>query len=359
VTRAMSCPAAMTACVAGIVIAATPAVAAEPICDKSEIRLVNSMREIAQPYHANLDKGGRLFAAWAGLKNYVLQLNQGDSDKQISLMRLLVATNPRCTVFNVEPNADLVVKPMVDAANRSGAWIVTHWAHNEGLHPFDGNDHWIAHIAVDSLEAGVAISTRLVDAMGRTGGVVALQGRLDTNPARKRFAGLQQVLQHTPGVTLLDQQTANWDRTAAFPIMQTWLTKYGGRIKGVWAANDDMALGALEALRAVGLAGKIPVVGVDGIPEAIAAVEKGEMVATVSSDAYYQGSIGLAMGTCVLTGQVPLPASWPKEKREFYLKLAVITRDNAAQYLREPQASDYVADWQCDKLWSRSTGKAF
>ena len=141
--------------------------------------------------------------------------------------------------------------------------------------------------------------------------------------------------------------------------MQTWLTKYANRINGVWAANDDMALGALEALRAAGLAGKIPVVGVDAIPEAIAAVEKGEMVSTVSSDAYHQGSIGLAMGTCILTGQTPLPASWLKENREFYLKLVVITCDNAAQYLREPQPSAYVVDWQCDKLWSRSTGKAF
>jgi ribose transport system substrate-binding protein len=340
-------------------MAAAPAAAGEPLCDKADIRLVNSMREIAQPYHANLEKGGRLFAAWAGLKRYVLQLNQGDSDKQISLMRLLLATNPRCTVFNVEPNADLVVKPMVDAANKSGAWIVTHWAHNEGLHPFDGNDQWIAHIAVDSLGAGMAISRRLVEAMGRKGGVVALQGRLDTDPARNRFAGLQQVLQDTPDVRLLDQQAANWDRTAAFPIMQTWLSKYGNRISGVWAANDDMALGALEALRAAGLAGKIPIVGVDGIPEAIAAVEKGEMIATVSSDAYYQGSIGLAMGTCILTGQVPLPSSWPNQQREFYLKLLVITRDNAAQNLREPEPSTYVDDWQCDKLWSRSTGKAF
>ena len=357
--RAMWWPAAVGGCVVPIVIAVAPAAAAEPICDKSNIRAVNSMREISQPYHVNLDKGGRLFAASAGLKDYVLQLNHGDSDKQISLMRLLVATNPRCVVFNVEPNADLVVKPMVEAANRSGAWIVTHWAHNEGLHPFDDNDHWIAHVAVDSLQAGVSIARLLVDSIGRTGGVVALQGRLDTDPARKRFAGLQQVLQQTPGVSLLDQQTANWDRTAAYPIMQTWLTKYGDRINGVWAANDDMALGALEALRAAGLAGKIPVVGVDGIPEAIAAIEKGEMVATVSSDAYYQGSIGLAMGTCVLTGQTPLPASWPKENREFYLKLEVITRDNAAQFLRDPQLSDYVADWQCDKLWSRSTGKAF
>lgn len=300
-----------------------------------------------------------MFASWSGIKNYVLQLNQGDSDKQISLMRLLLATNPRCTVFNVEPNADLVVKPMVDVANRSGAWIVTHWAHNDGLHPFDGNDHWIAHIAVDSLEAGEAISKLLVGAMGGRGGVVALQGRLDTDPARNRFAGLLEVLKDTPGVALLDQQAANWDRTAAFPIMQTWLAKYGDRITGVWAANDDMALGALEALRAAGRAGKIPIVGVDGIPEAIAAIQKGEMLSTVSSDAYYQGSIGLAMGVCVLTGQVPPPSSWPADKREFYLKLAVITRNNASQFLREPQLSDYVNDWQCDHLWSRSTGKAF
>src|SRR3954469_25325255 len=81
------------------------AAAAAPLCDKSQIRLVNSMREIAQPYHANLDKGGRLFAKSVGLDaNYVLQLNQGDSDKQVSLMRSLLTSNAKCTVFNVEPN---------------------------------------------------------------------------------------------------------------------------------------------------------------------------------------------------------------------------------------------------------------
>ncbi|HWI11160.1 MAG TPA: substrate-binding domain-containing protein, partial [Burkholderiaceae bacterium] len=198
------------------------AAAAAPLCDKSEIRLVNSMREIAQPYHANLDKGGRLFAKWAGIgPRYVLQLNHGDSDKQVSLMRGVLGAHPRCTIFNVEPNADLVIKPMVKVASRSGAWIVTHWAHSEGLHPFDGNDQWIAHVAVDSLDAGVAISRRLAEAMQGKGGIVALQGRLDTDPARQRFAGLQQVLKDMPDIKLLDQQTANWDRTAAFPIVQT------------------------------------------------------------------------------------------------------------------------------------------
>jgi ribose transport system substrate-binding protein len=271
----------------------------------------------------------------------------------------LLTTNPKCTIFNVEPNSDVVVKPMVDTANRSGAWIVTHWAHNEGLHPFDGNDQWIAHVAVNSLDAGVAISKLMVDAIGGKGGIVALQGRLDTDPARERFAGLQQVLKDKPDVKLLDQQTANWDRTAAFPIMQTWLAKYGNQIAAVWAANDDMALGALEALRAAGLAGKIPVVGVDGIPEAINAIGKGEMTATVSSDAYYQGSIGLAMGVCVLTGRVPLPKLWPKAEREFYLKLEVITKANAGKFRGDPQPSAYVREWDCANLWERSVGKAF
>jgi len=333
---------------------------AQALCERSQIRLVNSMRELAQPYHADLNKGGRAFARWAGLESqYVLQLNQGDTDKQIALMRSILATNPRCTIFNIEPNADVVVKPMVETAQETGAWIVTHWAHPPGLHPFEGRDHWVAHVAVDSEAVGRAVSEQLVAAIGGKGGIVVLHGRLDTDPAQKRFAGLKAVLAKHPGVTVLAEQPANWDRRAAFPIMQAWLSKFGAGIRGVWAANDDMALGALEALRAAGLAGRIPVVGVDGIPEAIAAIGRGELTATVSSDAFYQGSIGLAMGVCMLTGQVPPPDRWTKAQREYYLRTVVITRENAARHASEPAAEGYIDEWRCDQLWSRSTGPAF
>jgi ribose transport system substrate-binding protein len=101
------------------------------------------------------------------------------------------------------------------------------------------------------------------------------------------------------------------------------------------------------------------VVGVDGIPVAIEEVTKGEMTATVSSDAYYQGSIGLAMGVCVLTGQLPLPGAWAPEQRDFYLRLLEITRDNARGFLAAPSASAYASEWDCNRLWQRSTGKAF
>jgi len=56
---------------------------------------------------------------------------------------------------------------------------------------------------------------------------------------------------------------------------------------------------------------------------------------------------------------VPLPKAWPNERREFYLKLQVITKDNAGQFRGDPQASAYVPEWDCANLWSRNTGKAF
>ncbi len=334
------------------------ALAAEPLCDKADVRIVNSMREIAQPFHAALDKGGRMFAEWAGLTDqYVLQLNQGDSDKQVSLMRSLLATKPECVIFNVEPNSDTAFQPMIETANETGAWLVTHWGHPANLKVVE-NSNWAAHVAVNAVDAGVGISKAIVDAIGGEGGIVALQGRLDTDTAQGRFKGLEQVLAENPKVKLLDNQTANWDRTAAFPIVQVWLTKYGSDIKAIWAANDDMALGAVEALRAAGLAGKIPVVGVDGIPEAIQAVDKGEMIMTVSSDATYQGSIGLALGYCIVTGQIPQPKDWPAEQRDFYLKLLQINKENAAQYLVDPVAASYTDTWECDKVFSRSVGPA-
>jgi ribose transport system substrate-binding protein len=356
-TQATTAPLAAAVLLAALGVQAARA---DAPCNKDNIRFINSMREIAQPYHADLDKGGRLFLQSVGLsdKQYVLQLNQGDSDKQVSLMRAVLATNPACTVFNVEPNNLPEVRLIVQTANQTGAWVVTHWSHPDGFYPYQGNDHWIAHIGVNSLDAGLSVSRSLVKAMGGQGGIVALQGILENKPAQLRYDGLQKVLAENPGVTLLDQQTANWDRSQAFPIVQAWLSKYGDKIKGIWAANDDMALGAIEALRAQGLAGKIPVVGVDGIPEAIQAVKKGEMVATVSSDAYYQGSIGLAMGYCVLTGQAPSPAKWTNEQRNFNLRLITITAENVDQYLNPPPASAYAGDWACDKIWSRDTGPA-
>jgi ribose transport system substrate-binding protein len=210
------------------------------------------------------------------------------------------------------------------------------------------------------VDAGKLMAEEVIAAMGGKGGLVAIQGNLANDPAVQRFAGLKKALEEHPEVVLLDDQTATWDRAKAFQVTQSFLSKYGDQINGIWVANDAMAFGAIEALRATNLAGKIPLNGLDATPEAVEAIKKKEMVATAGSDGYYQGSIGLAMGYCVLTGQVPPPSEWRKEDREFYLRIMVVNAENAEKMSGDPDPAVYAAnDWPCDKIFGRNTGPAF
>ena len=135
-------------------------------------------------------------------------------------------------------------------------------------------------------------------------------------------------------------------------MTKTLLTKHGDAIKGVWAANDDMALGALQALEAAGLAGKVAVVGIDAVPEAVQAIADGTMTATVSSDGPWQGGIGLAMGYCALTGELDT-SELSEEQRAFYAKQTLITAENADENL-EPSVD--LADFECGNLFNRVDG---
>lgn len=277
----------------------------------------------------------------------------GDSQKQDSQIRTLLSTGVgKCTIMNLLPNGNADTPVLVKAADGAGAWLVTQWNKSAGLNPWDGHPTWIAHVTYDDQTSGYTIAKALFDAMGGTGGVVALQGILDTTSAKARFIGLQKALSEYPNIKLLDQQTGNFDRTQGLTITNTWLTKYGADMKGIWAANDDMGLGALQALKAAGKAGKVQIVAIDAVPDGIQAVKDGNFTATVAADGYWQGGIGLAMGYCAATGKLDV-ASVSHDKRAFFAKTTTITKDNVDKYLKTPVASDYAPEFQCDHLWDR------
>src|SRR3954453_6247514 len=167
--------------------------------------------------------------------------------------------------------------------------------------------------------------------MGGKGGIEALGGILSNIPAIDRKKGLDMALAANPDVKLLDFQVANWQATEALAKTNAWLTQYGDDIKGIWAANDDMALAAVEALRADGRAGKVPVTGIDGIQLAVEAILKGEMAGTVAWDPYWQGGMGLSIGCQAKTGKFD-PAKEGHEHREFYGTGVTITAENAQSF---------------------------
>jgi ribose transport system substrate-binding protein len=187
----------------------------------------------------------------------------------------------------------------------------------------------------------------LFDAMGGSGGIIALQGILDNVSAQQRYAGLQTALKANSGIQLLDQQTANWDLNQSFKVTQTLLAKYGDKVKGIWAANDNMALGAIQALTASGQVGKIPVVSAsDAVPEALADIKAGNVgfLATMSTDAYWQGAVGLEIAYNAAIGKTDV-ATLTHEQRAFYGTQVLVTKDNVDSVLAPATADSLKADF--------------
>ncbi|SDC87004.1 sugar ABC transporter substrate-binding protein [Nocardioides lianchengensis] len=319
-------------------------------CDPADVKLVGQVRNESNPYEASWLDGGDAFAKSVDLEQQRLTYD-GDSTKQQEQITQLLAGDTDCLVMNILPNGDSDTPPIVEQAQEAGAYLVTQWNKPADLNVTD-YDHWISHITYNGVESGKQIGDALAEAIGGSGGIIALQGILDTGAAKDRFAGLEESLAANPDVKLLDQQTANFSRAEALEVTKTLLTKHGDDVKGIWAANDDMALGALEALKAAGKEGEIAVVGIDAVPDALTAIESGAMTATVSSDGPWQGGIGLAAGYCVATGELDV-ADIADEDRAWFAEQFLIQQDNVAEYL-SPATDE--ADFECDNVFSRSQG---
>ena len=206
------------------------------------------MRSVANPYHASFADGGRAFAEFIGAQYEVL-VTEGNSEKGIADIRALLARTEGKMVLNVDPNDSPDARPIVEDCAAAGAYVVTQWNKPDDLHPWDFDPHYVAHMSFDGVPNAKAVADELFSRMGGSGGIVAIGGILSNVPAIERKIGLDQAIEENGNIELLDFQTANWNEQQAFDIMRTWLTRFGRDIKGVWAANDGMGIGALEALR--------------------------------------------------------------------------------------------------------------
>lgn len=317
-----------------------------------DIVLVQAIRSLSNPYHANWVRGAELYAESVGMEVQVLS-DDGDSQKQLSQIRSLLSQD-KTVVLNVDPNTSSDAQAIVNAVSDAGGYVVTQWNKPDDLHPWDVSDQWVAHIGFDGSVGGKDIADALFEEMGGSGGIIALQGILDNVPAQQRYAGLEAALAENPGIELLDQQTASWDRATAFDVTQTLLAKHGDAVKGVWAANDGMALGAREALIAAGRT-DVPIVGIDAVPEALELLQDPDSgyVATVSSDAYWQGGAATALAYKAAIGEYDVAAA-NEDDREFFGTQYLVTAENVEDFLAEPTIEAYQADF--DDPLARSTG---
>lgn len=207
--------------------------------------------------------------------------------------------------------------PLTTAATEAGIPIV-YVNRNPGDLP-DG----AYYVGSDSIVAGRLQMEFYSEASGGKGNYAILIGKLDNEAALQRTAGNKEVNEQFPDIKLLDEQTGQWQRTEGMRITEDWLNKFGADLNAILANNDDMALGAIQALKDAGRT-DIMVLGVDATADAIAAVEAGDMAATVFQNAKGQGGGAIEAAFKAASGEAV--------DKEVWIPYELVTPENVASY---------------------------
>lgn len=175
----------------------------------------------------------------------------------------------------------------------------------------------VSYVGADDYKLGLDTGRFLLKALGGKGNIVIIEGVKGSLTNVDRVKGFNDAIKENPGVKLVASQPGNYQRLQALQVMEN-LMQSNSQIDGVLAANDAMAIGAIEALD--GANRKALVIGINGTKEAIDAVKSGKLLATGDYNGFGQGCLGMMMAIRNLRGQPVV--------NEIVLTPTVITKDN-------------------------------
>jgi inositol transport system substrate-binding protein len=188
------------------------------------------------------------------------------------------------------------------------------------------SDKLTSYVGSKDVLAGEMEMQAIADKIGGKGNIVILDGPLGQSAQLERSEGINNILKKYPDIKVLAEKTANWSRSEAMTVMENWLQAFD-KIDAVVGQNDEMALGAKQALDAKGL--DIPVVGIDGITDALNAVEQGKLIESEFQDGAGQGSKALEIAVAAAKGE--------KVEKEYWIDFERVTKDNVAEFKKRAQ----------------------
>ena len=152
----------------------------------------------------------------------------------------------------------------------------------------------LAHVGADNVKGGEAQGQWILDTFPKGATIINLQGQPGASPAIDRNKGLHNVLDaHKDTYKFVAEQTANFARDQGLSVTEALLASQSTPPDVIVAANDDMALGALEAVRGRNLQDKVKVIGFDALPDALASIRDGGMSGTVEQFPAQQSKIAV------------------------------------------------------------------
>lgn len=268
-----------------------------------------ALSTLSNPFFVSLRDGAQAKATELGL---TLQVADGQDDlaKQTSQIEDFITKKVAVIIIN-PVDSDGIVPAVIKANSAKIPVITVDRAANGGT--------VASHTASDNVAGAKLAGEFLVKQVG-TGNVVELEGTAGTSAARDRGKGFKEAIDAQTAVKLVASQPADFARDKGLNVMQNLLQANPG-IKGVFAQNDEMALGAVQAL-----AGKsdIVVVGFDATADALTAIKSGKLAATVAQQPKLMGQTALQIAKDIIDGK-KIQASMPVEVK-------LVTKDNVSEF---------------------------
>ena len=251
-----------------------------------------SISTLNNPFFVDLRDGAK--AAAKQLKvNLVILDAQNDSAKEASGIEDLIAKKVALIIVN--PTDSDAIVPTIKKANSAKIPVVT-------VDRGANGGAVVAHIASDNVAGGRMAAAYVGQRLKGKGSVVMLEGIAGTSAARDRGKGFREGLKKFPGIKLVASQTADFDRAKGLSVTENILQAQK-KIDAVFAQNDEMALGAIQAIAAAKREKQSFVVGFDAIADALAAVKAGTMAATIAQQPKVMGRLAVEAAVKILKKQ--------------------------------------------------------
>ncbi len=250
------------------------------------------------PFFVTMKDGAEAKAKELGYNLIVLD-SQNDPSKELSNVEDLTVRGVKAILIN--PTDSDAVSNAIRIANRSKIPVLT-------LDRGASRGDVVSHIASDNIVGGEMAGHYIMEKVGEKAKVIQLEGIAGTSAARERGEGFMNAVKSS-NMELLASQPADFDRTKGLNVMENLLAA-NPDVEAVFAQNDEMALGALRAVKASGK--DVMIVGFDGTDDGIAAVNRGQLAATVAQQPDLIGGLGVETADKVLKGEtveeyIPVP----------------------------------------------------
>lgn len=253
-----------------------------------DMKIGLSVSTLNNPFFVTLSDGAKKEAKKEHVNLTVVDA-QDNASKQASDVEDLIQQDVDLIIIN--PTDSEAVASAVESANDAKIPVITVDRSSDG-------GKVVAHIASDNVKGGEIAGDYLKSLIGDGAKVAELEGVAGSSAARDRGEGFHKVADK--GLDVVKKQTANFNRSEGLTVMENILQS-NPDIKGVFAHNDEMALGALEAIEASGK--KIKVVGFDATDDAVKAVKSGKLAATIAQQPTEIGEIAVETAVKSLKGE--------------------------------------------------------